>query len=112
QRYENCAHHFVTNQTVTLTAPPTANGNWQLDLHIVSNANKFSGNASIRFANTNAFNFQLSGSYSPKTQRSRFLLRSAVPGDKTPRLLVAASGPQLIIDSMRGSVAGQSIRFP
>src|SRR6266542_3018846 len=96
---------------IALPLPDAMDGSWRLNLQMMRQGNKLSGTATISFSNGEIFHFRLQGSYRPQTQQSRLLLQGS-GSDKGASLLLLTSGPELKIDSMRGSVGGQRVRFP
>jgi hypothetical protein len=104
-------HTTVSVQTVAMTVPESADGNWTLSLEIVPTGNKLSGTAAITFSNGEIFRFQIIGRYSPKTGKTTLLLRGDGV-DKGANLSLSISGSDMGIESMHGTVGGQRIRFP
>ena len=100
-----------TVQPIAFAAPETTDGDWALNLEIVPAGNKLSGTGSITFSNGEAFQFQLIGSYSPKTQKTKVVLKG-IGDDKGATLMLSLAGAEMTIESMRGIVSGQRIRFP
>ncbi len=96
---------------VNLEVPATTDGSWTLDLNVVPDGNKLSGGGTITCSNRQVFQFQLIGSYSPKTDKTKLLLRGT-NDDKGAHLVLSLTGPELNIDAIRGAVAGQRLRFP
>jgi hypothetical protein len=98
-------------EPITVPVPPPIDGSWTLDLNIVPDENKLSGDATLSFPNGGNILFSLVGTYSPVKQQSKIILRSVAP-NKGASLVLVASGPELAISSMRGRVCGQTVRFP
>src|SRR2546426_5831945 len=98
-------------QPVTISLPETADGNWTLNLEILPEKSKLSGTGSIVFSNGEAFQFQLIGRYSAKTQKSKLLLRGT-GADKGATLWLSIAGADMGIESLRGVVGGQRIHLP
>jgi hypothetical protein len=101
----------VSVDAVALIVPESTDGNWTLTLTIVPTGDKLSGTAAIAFSSGEVFHFQLQGRYSPKTGRTTLLLRGSGT-DKGASLTLLISGAEMGIESMRGVVGGQRIRFP
>ena len=98
-------------QPITLATPETTDGNWTLSLEIVPVGNRFTGTASIMFSNGETNSFQLLGSYSPKTGQAKLLLTGS-GADAGANLRLTVIAPEMHIQSMRGAVGGQRVRFP
>ena len=98
-------------QPITLAIPETTDGNWMLSLEIVPVGTRLTGTASIMFSNGETNGFQLLGSYSPKTGQAKLLL-TGVGADAGANLRLTVVAPEMQIQSMRGVVGGQRIRFP
>ena len=67
--------------------------------------------AAISFSNGEVFHFRLKGTYQQQSQQSKLLLQGT-GADRGASLLLSTSGPELNIDSMRGTVGGQRVRYP
>ena len=91
--------------------PESTDGSWTLDLGILPAGNKLSGTGSITFSNRETFQFQLLGSYSPKKDNTKILLKG-VGADKGATIMLSLVGPQRQIEQLRGTVCGQPLRFP
>ena len=100
-----------STQPVSIATPETTDGNWMLTLEIAQAGNKLSGTALITFANGETLPFQLAGSYAPKSQRSKILLKGTGNG-KGANLMLSVVGPQMKIERLRGFLGGQSVKFP
>jgi hypothetical protein len=98
------------SQPVTLAVPEATDGSWTLDLNIVPTGNKLSGTGSIHFANGKSFAFELVGSYSPRSQKSKVLLKGT-GASKGASLVLSLVGPQTGVERMSGRVGGQSVRL-
>jgi hypothetical protein len=100
----------VSYQTVSFSAPPTADGSWRLSFNMVPAGNKLSGSASVLFANSKTYQFRLQGRYMPRNGKTKLVLIGEGL-DKGARLLLALSGPGMGIESLTGTLAGQRLRF-
>jgi hypothetical protein len=112
-----CDHWKWVRKTSTavlpfgVTTPETADGSWKLDLDFVPAGNKLTGTGAITFSNGEALQFQLLGSYSPKKDCTKILLKG-IGADQGATMTLSLAGPQMQIEHLRGTVCGQHLRFP
>jgi hypothetical protein len=111
-------HHTKTvhrrssiNSPLVVHVPEITDGSWELHLNIIPIGNKLSGTARITFPNAESFHFQLFGSYLPKSQTVKIVLRGTGE-DKGATLMLSLVGLAMDIKSMRGTIGGQTIRYP
>src|SRR5439155_3408635 len=79
---------------------------WKLRLEIASNQNEVVGQAIITLSTGRTIQFQVTGTSSPATQISALLLQNG-----SGRLTIRAFGPDMVIESLHGSVTGQDVDF-
>jgi hypothetical protein len=101
----------VSYEEVSFSTPSTADGTWQLSMSIMPTGNKLTGSASVVFADGETYHFRLQGSYLPKNGKTKLVLVGDGK-DKGARLQLTLTGPEMGIESLAGTVAGQRLRFP
>jgi len=101
----------VVDEFVTVPLPEGNDGRWTLTLNVVPNGNKLAGTAAIQFANGATLQFQLMGKRDPAKGKSKLVLVGAGQ-DKGASLQVTLGGSGMEIESLRGTVSGQAVRFP
>jgi hypothetical protein len=95
------------------TALPTEmTGAWNLTLNVSTNRTKYSGDAAITLSNGKSFPLLATGTYSPKTDVSRLLLRGTGTNNAISFSLTAAStNGQVVIQKLNGHALGQILRL-
>ena len=96
---------------VTVLLAPTMDGSWVLDMNILA-LNKLAGSANIVLPNGRVLPTELSGSFSPNSGVSKINLKGINEGKGTSlnlKLVNSLEG-ELVVDSMKGKILGQSVR--
>jgi len=94
-------------ELVTAPLPDGTDGHWHLDLDTASDGTRISGTASIKLASSNVVPFQVSGT---KTTVTKSVMKLQSPSGISS-LQIVALGPELALQSMHGTVAGQSVDY-
>jgi hypothetical protein len=102
---------LVSREFVTVPLPEGNDGRWTLSLTMIPNGDRLAGAASILFANGTALQLRLVGKYFPATGKSKLVL-SGNGTDRGASLQITLASPGMNIESLRGRVGGQTIRFP
>jgi hypothetical protein len=102
---------FVLPRDVEFAVPDTMDGKWALAMELVPTGNRLSGIALVRFSSGDLVRFKLQGTYLPKTDTAKIVLKGDGP-DKGATLMLSLSGQDPKILSLRGSVGGQRIQYP
>lgn len=102
---------YLRSLPVSVPTAEITGGAWTLHLDILPTGNKLTGTARITFPNTETFQFQLFGSYLPKSRTAKVILRGTGE-DKGAALTLSLVGPTPDLKSLRGIVGGQGIHYP
>ncbi len=100
----------VHRDPLTLPLPENVDGSWQLALNIVTHGNRLSGTALITYSSAQTNSFRLRGSYYPSKQKSRLLL-TGQGADRGASLSLWLVSPEMGLESLSGTVAGQRLRW-
>lgn len=100
----------TSRELVTVPLPEGNDGHWSLALNVVPNGTRLTGTATLTFAKGANLQFQLTGRCNPATGRSKLVLLGDGE-DRGASLRLTVGGAQPEIESMRGMVAGQLVRF-
>jgi len=93
----------------TFDIPAGDEGSWGLSITLIPNGTKYTGTASLETApNGITENFTVTGTYSARTDTSKLTLKG---NDGTLSLVISTSGPNMTVQSIKGKVFGQSIKF-
>src|SRR5439155_456169 len=92
--------------------PVEATGAWNLSLNISTNRAKYAGSAAITLSNGKSFPLLASGTYSPKTDISRLLLRGTGTNSGISLSLTGSStNGEVVIQKLTGHALGQTLRL-
>ena len=100
-----------TKTPIQVPAPVTMSGDWWLQMEVVTENNRLSGAATLTLSSGQTIELRLSGSRSTGRSESRILLT----GEgiyKGAVLRLAMTDHNLALNSIRGKVEGQFIRWP
>ena len=104
-------HSRTSVEPITVVTPLATDGNWTLQVNIVPSGDKLSGTASVVLSNGESIEFDLDGRYLARGQRAKLVLKGA--GDDTgAALALTLVGADMELESLRGRIGGQSVRFP
>jgi hypothetical protein len=98
-------------QSVSLPLPAGMNGDWTLDLNIVTNGNKRAGTGTLTLSNGRVLTYQIVGSYNAKSQLSKLKLvgESEATGSS---LSLTTHGAGMNLTGLKGKVLGQTLKYP
>lgn len=108
-----CIRGHCESKTAVYQVPLPAGmtGNWNLEFTIQAQGNRLTGSAVVALSNGRALNYSLRGQYNPKTQVSTLHLIGTGETRGTA-MLATFAGPQMMLETLRGTVLGQKLRFP
>ncbi len=86
--------------------PASLQSYWTLSLELAPNGNERLGRATIILSTGRTIDFQVTGTTFPATQISELLLQN----DES-KLIIRVFGPDMVVGSLHGSVAGQEVDF-
>jgi hypothetical protein len=98
-------HTTVDKGYVSWPLGATHDGSWKLDLAMARNGAALSGNAFITFPNGDVWISKIRGKYSERKQQALLLVGSGAG----PSLSVTLSVPDMVVQRIRGTMAGQKI---
>jgi hypothetical protein len=96
----------------TDTSPllPGMNGDWMLDTDITATDDKLTGTGTLTLSNARAFSYQITGSYSTKSQMAK--LKLVGTGDAAgTSLAVSTFGSAMELTALKGKVLGEKPTF-
>ncbi len=92
----------------TLNLPGSDTGGWNLTLNVTPNGTALTGTATIQTAPGESATFTATGTYSAKTDSSKITLKGT---GGALSLVVSTSGSTMTVQSIKGKVFGQSVKF-
>jgi hypothetical protein len=102
-----CVTEFGTDVSPLLTG---MNGDWTLDTDITAAGDKLTGTGTLTLSNARAFSYQITGSYSTKTQIAK--LKLVGTGDAAgTSLAVSTFGSAMELTVLKGKVLGEKPTF-
>ena len=93
--------------------PSDANGLWDLTVNSSAARNKYTGSAAISLDNGRILPLTLTGSFTPKTDVSKFTLKGqGLNRSVSLSLTACCANAQLNLKSLTGKALGQTLRLP
>jgi hypothetical protein len=99
------------DEEASVALPPGMNGNGQLEANVLLTGNKFSGTASVELSNGRTVEFNVTGTYSPRTDKTVLRLTGTGPSAGS-NLRWDGVGDHLQSGVLAGKILGQSTRIP
>jgi hypothetical protein len=99
------------NEAASVALPPGMNGVGDLEADLVLTGNKFSGTATLTLSNGRTVEFNVAGSYAPKTDKTK-LKMTGTGASKGTNFRWTGEGEQMASGVLAGKILGQSTRIP
>jgi len=101
----------TTTQSSQAALPSGMTGDWDLEIDLVPQAAKLTGTAVVTLSNGRTLSYSVTGHYNAKLQLTVLSLTGQGNAHGT-FLSVTASGPNLSLTKLSGSVLGQKLKWP
>ena len=99
------------DEEASVALPPGMNGNGQLQADVLLTGNRFSGTATVTLSNGRTVDFNVTGTYAPRTDKTKLKL-TGTGASAGSNLRWDGVGEHLQSGVLAGKILGQSTRIP
>jgi hypothetical protein len=106
------ASQAIPKTEITLELPYDMDGSWDLSLNVTPNKTKLAGTGRITLSNGTVYDFNVSGTYTLKTDLSNIAMKGA-PANKamTANIVANCGNLQMNVKTLKGKALGQTITY-